>query len=134
MNVVANGGAGAAGVESCKSLLPRKGVSFASLCERVHDPGLTCGFVVEGRAQPVPSPCSWPAQVHGIAAASSSLLPRAADPKPMPTSCSSPGNAQESQCPTQGLALTPKPKHSQLRTKPNRTQPPGPCISMHKIS
>lgn len=70
--------------EGSESFLPRKGVFFAGLCEGVQDPGLACGFAVRCRAQPVPAPCSWPAQAHGIPAASSSLLPGAAGPNPAP--------------------------------------------------
>lgn len=70
----ADGGEGKAEEESRESFLPRKGLSFAGLWERVQDPGLASGFAVGCKAQPAPH--SWPAQAHGILAASSSLLLR----------------------------------------------------------
>lgn len=50
------------------------------------------------------------------------------------TLCSPPGRAQESQCPMPGLASTPETNHFQLRTKPNRSQPPGLCSSVGKMT
>jgi len=125
---------GRQGKKALKAFLPRKRVFFASLCERVQEPRLVCGFAGGCKAQPSPAPHSRPAQAHGTLAASSSLLWGCRSKSHAETPHSPPGRAQESQCPMQGLASTPELSHFQLRTKPNQTQPPGPCISMGKIS
>lgn len=129
--VAADGGAGEAGEESGESFLPRKGVLFAGLCEKSSG-SWACLWVCSGMQSTVLAP-GCPSPWHP--ACQQLPAPRGYGSKAqVETLFSPPGRAHESQRPTQGLASTPETNHFQLRTKPNRTQPPGPCISMGKMS